>query len=210
MYKLIAFDIDGTIFKDINFWMELHKKFNTLELGKELTKKYLHTDYDKLVEEVVVKLWKGKNAAPYYELVNSLEYLPGVRETFKHIETRNYMTAIVSASSMDVARRIQKDYAIDYIFANELVINDGKITGDFIWPIGPGKENKAKIIRELCKDLGIYSSEVIYIGDSDSDIDAFKEVGMSIAFNSSSEALKSVATHIVNTHNLADIIKYIP
>ncbi len=30
-YKLICFDLDGVIFKDINFWMELHKKFGTLE-----------------------------------------------------------------------------------------------------------------------------------------------------------------------------------
>ena len=81
-YKLVCFDMDGVIFKDINFWMELHKKFGTLEQGIELTKKYLHTNYDRLVEEVVVKLWKGKDAKPYYDLVNSIEYLPGVRETF--------------------------------------------------------------------------------------------------------------------------------
>ena len=74
-YKLIAFDMDGVIFKDINFWIELHKKFGTLDQGTELTKKYLHMDYDRLVEEVVVKLWKGKDTRPYYDLVKSIEYL---------------------------------------------------------------------------------------------------------------------------------------
>ncbi|MBI5871948.1 hypothetical protein HZB88_02585 [archaeon] len=73
-YKLICFDMDGVIFKDINFWMELHKKFGTLEQGIELTKKYLYTDYDMLVEGVVVKLWKGKDAKSYYDLVDSIEY----------------------------------------------------------------------------------------------------------------------------------------
>ncbi|MEA3378972.1 MAG: hypothetical protein U9Q69_05050 [Nanoarchaeota archaeon] len=60
-YKLVCFDMDGVIFKDVNFWMKLHKKFGTLNEGIELTKKYLHTDYDRLVEEVVVRLWKGKD-----------------------------------------------------------------------------------------------------------------------------------------------------
>jgi phosphoserine phosphatase len=202
--------MDGVIFKDINFWIELHKKFGTLEQGIELTKKYLHSDYDRLVEEVVVKLWKGKDAKPYYDLVNSIEYLPGVKETFDHLKTRGYITAIISASSIDVSRRVQKDYGIDHIFANELVIRDGKVAGEFIWPIGAGKEKKAQIIQDLCSNLGISSRDVIYVGDSDTDIEAFKEVGISIAFNSSSEELKKVSKYTVNTHNLADVIQYIP
>ena len=48
--------MDGVIFKDINFWMELHTRFGTQKQGIKLTKKYLHRDYNKLVEEVVVKL----------------------------------------------------------------------------------------------------------------------------------------------------------
>ncbi|MBI4983298.1 HAD family phosphatase [Candidatus Woesearchaeota archaeon] len=209
-YKLIAFDMDGVIFKNINFWIELHKRFGTLEEGLKLTERYLHSNYDKLVEEVVVKLWKGKDAQPYYNLVNSIEYLPGVKETFDHLKTRGYMTAIISASSIDVARRVQKDYGVDHIFANELVIRDGKVVGEFIWPIGAGKEKKARIIRDLCSDLGLSPKECIYVGDSDTDIEVFKEVGLSIAFNSASNKLKKVATKVVDTHNLRDILKYIP
>ena len=208
-YKLICFDMDGVIFKDINFWMKLHKKFGTYKEGLELTKKYLHTNYDKLVEEVVIKLWKGKDAKPYYKLIDSLEYSPNITELFLHIKKKGYLSAIISASSIDAARRIQKDYGIDYLFANELIIRDDKVTGEFIWPIGAGKEKKAKIIKNLCSDLGISQKEVIYIGDSDIDIKAFKEVGLSIAFNSSSDELKKNATHIVNSSNLSNIIKYI-
>ncbi len=208
-YKLICFDMDGVIFKDINFWMELHKKFGTLEQGIKLTEKYLHSNYEKLVEEVVVKLWKGKNAKPYFELVKSIEYLPGVPKVFQHVKKQDWVTSIISASSIDVARRVQQDYGIDHIFANELVIKDGKVSGEFIWPIGVGKHKKAEIIRHLCKDLGIKTKEVIYIGDSDTDIEAFQEVGLSIAFNSQSEALKEVATHVVDSNNLADVLPYL-
>lgn len=126
--------MDGVIFKDINFWMELHKIFGTLEQGKELTKKYLHTNYDKLVEEVVVKLWKGKDAKPYFDLVNSLEYLPGIKDVFSFIKKKDYITVIISASSIDCARRVQKDFGVDHIYANELVVKNGKVSGEFVWP----------------------------------------------------------------------------
>ena len=68
--------MDGVIFRDVNFWLELHKAFGTLEQGSILTKKYLYTNYARLVEEVVVKLWKGRDAKPYFDLINSIEYLP--------------------------------------------------------------------------------------------------------------------------------------
>lgn len=198
--------MDGVIFKDINFWMELHRVYGTLEEGKVLTKKYLKTDYDRLVEEVVVKLWKGNDAKPYYDLINSIEYLEGVKEAFTYVKQKGLITAIISASSIDVARRVDKDYGVDHVYANELVIKDGKVSGDFIWPIGVGNDAKARIVWELSDQLGISTDDVIFIGDSDTDFEAFEECGISIAFNSDSEKLKSAATHVVDSDNLADII----
>ena len=151
-----------------------------------------------------------KDAKPYYDLVNSLEYLSGVREMFSYVNEKGYTSVIISASSIDVTRRVKNDYDVPYIFANELVIKDGKVSGEFHWPIGAGKENKAKIIRGLSSRLNISQNGIFYIGDSDTDIEAFKQVGTSIAFNSSSDTLKKVATFVVDSDNLADVIKYLP
>lgn len=208
-YKLICFDMDGVIFEPVNFWLELHKAFETLEEGKKLTEKYLHSDYNKLVEEVVVRLWKGKDAKPYYKLVKSVKYMKGAKKLFEKVKSRDLITAIITSGSIDMARRAQRDFGIDHIFANELVIKKGKVSGEFIWPIGAGKHLKTKIIKDLCSDLKIKPKECIYIGDSDTDLEAFKVVGLSIAFNSSSEKLKKAATHVVDSRNLADVIKYI-
>lgn len=201
--------MDGVIFRDVNFWLELHKKFGTFKEGKQLTEKYLYTNYDKLVQEVVGRLWKGKDAKPYYSLVKSLKYLPGVAKTFKFIKEQGLLTAIISASSIEVARRVQHDHGVDYLFANELVIKDNKVTGEFLWPIAHAREKKAEIIHHLCEDLDISPEEVIYVGDSRDDIEAFKEVGLSIAFNSQSKELKEVASQIVEDKNLTKIIPLI-
>ena len=187
MTKLICFDLDGVIVEPHNFWLELHKALGTLEEGTVLTKKYLYTDYQKLVEEVVHKLWKGKNAAPYYALIKKIAYLPGVAEIFKEIKKQDWMTAIISSGSLDLARRVQHDLGIDPIYANELIIKNNIITGEFVWPIGSGNHHKVKIIKHLCQDFGIKPKEVIYVGDSESDIEAFEFVGTSIAFNATSE-----------------------
>lgn len=208
-YKLVAFDMDGVICEDVIFWMKLNEKFGTLEQGKILSKKYLHSDYNKLVEEVVVKLWKGRDAKPYYDLVNSIKYLPGVKETFSYLKKKGYIIAIISAGSIDMARRVQKDFGADYIFANELVIKDNKVSGEFVWPIAHGGHHKATILKNLCNDLKISTKECIFIGDSDTDVEIAEEAGLSIAFNSKSEKLKKVSTYIVDSNNLKDITKYL-
>ena len=202
--------MDGVLFKDVNFWMELHRVFGTLEEGKILTKKYLHTDYQRLVEEVVVNLWKDKEAEPYFNLIKDLEYLPGIKELFTYIKNQDFITAIISASSIDAARRVQKEFGIDHIYANELIIRNGKITGEFIWPIAEGGVNKAKIVENLCEEFNISPEEVIFVGDSINDVEASKVVGLSIAFNTDCEELKQVATHVIDSNDLRDVIKILP
>ena len=209
-FKLICFDMDGVIFKDTNFWIEVHRVFGTIVRGQQLTDKYLYTDYNTLVKEVVTKLWKNKPADKYVKLVNSLEYNPGIKELFKHLKQKDYITAIISSGSIDLARRAQKDFGIDHLFANELIIRDNRVTGEFVWPLAAGQHKKAEILLSLCKDLNISPKEAIYIGDNESDIEAFQNAGLSIAFNSQSNELKIVATHIIDSNNLKDLIKFLP
>ena len=123
MVKLICFDMDGVFLKERNFWMELHRVFGTEEKGKEYTEKYLHSGYDILVQKVVQELWKGKDATPYYELIKTAEHIPGGKKTVDWVKSQGYITAIISASALDVARYVSEQVGgIDYLFANDLII----------------------------------------------------------------------------------------
>ena len=206
MIKLICMDMDGVLVPVQNFWLELHKALGTLEEGTKLTKAYLTTDYGKLVEEVVGKLWAGRDASRYYELVNTTPYQPGIQEFFAALGKFDVPRAIITGGCYDVAERIKNDFGITFIFANQLKIKNNTIMGEFQWPVGTGGATKARIIEQLCDDLEILPAEVLMIGDSDSDIDAFRIVGVSIAFNSASKRLKETATYVVDSNDLRNII----
>jgi len=209
--KLICLDMDGVLIPAGNFWLALHKAYGTLEEGAALTKAYLTTDYERLVQEVVGRLWLGKDAKPYYNLVHAIPYSPGIKELFAALDTftdagKPVPRAIISGGCYDVAARIAKEYPIDFIFANQLIIKDGCITGEFHWPVGPGGHTKAAIIQQLCDDLEILPQEVLMIGDSDGDIEAFRIVGTSIAFNSTSAELKRTASFTVESNDLRALV----
>lgn len=207
-FKMICLDADGVIFKGKDFWIDLHKAFGTYEKGKALTDKYLHTDYDELAKLVVYKLWKGKDAKPYFELVNSREYMRGVKELFALIKKKKLVSAIISGGSLALIKRVQKDFGVDYVFANDLIIKDGKVDG-YDAQVEAGFGIKADIIKDLCKKLKINPREVVYVGDSKYDLNAFQLAGMAIAFNSDSEELKKHANVIVNSDDLNDLIPYL-
>ncbi len=206
MTKLLCFDMDGVIFEHKNFWMELHKALGTEREGRKLTRKYLHSDYEMLVKEVVEKLWKGKPAEPYYQLIKRIRYNSGVKEVFEIIKKEGWFSALISSGPIDLARRAQYELGIDHIFANELVIRDGRITGGFAWPIAAGYEKKVEIVEHLAEDLEVDLSEVVFVGDSIIDIEAFKSVGMSIAFNCKNKELKKAARYVVEGMDLRKIL----
>ena len=207
--KLLCLDLDGVIFQPRDFWEELHKLYGTAEDNKILVKKSLRNDFAKLVEEVVEKRWKGKPAKPYYDLAERIPYVPGVKEFFKEIRKKQMVTAIISGSSMELARRAQYDLGIDHIYANTLVMKNGKVSGEFIWPVGPGFEKKAEIMEHLSEDLGISLEEAAMVGDHLNDLEAFKVVGTSIAFNCHITELRRIATHVVEGNDLRKVLEII-
>ena len=212
MIKLICIDMDGVLVPSHNFWLELHKAFGTLEEGATLAKAYLTTDYQRLVQEVVGRLWQGRDATPYYTLVHKIPHLQGIQEFFTALNTfsdehgNSIPRAIVSGGCYDVAVRIKNEYGISFLFANQLVIKNGLVSDQFHWPVGFGGYTKVQIIQQLCDDLEILPQNVLMIGDSEGDLEAFKIAGTSIAFNSQSKLLKENATHVVDSDNLLDML----
>ncbi|MBW2971860.1 HAD family phosphatase, partial [Candidatus Woesearchaeota archaeon] len=202
-YKLIVFDMDGVIFVAHNFWMKLHHVFGTFEKGRELTDKYLLTDYAKLVEEVVDKLWKGKDATPYFGLVDSVEYYEGVKETFDELRKRGYRIAVITCGPGHLIERMERDgMEFDYAYYNTLSIEDNKVKGEFDWPVAEGHDKKVTILKRICAKEGIKPHEVITIADGKSDYELMKASGFKIAFCPTSDKIRIMADVVIDRGDL--------
>jgi phosphoserine phosphatase len=207
--KLACFDMDGVVFQHQNFWMELHKVYGTYEEGKRLTKKYLKSDYLRLVDEVVGKLWKGKPVESYLKLVDSAEYMTGAHELFTAMHTKGIHTALITSGPTHLAERAKEDLGIGHIYANKLVFRDGVVSGEFEWPLGEGTQEKIAIVKSLAKRLSITFDNIAYVGDHSNDVGVCREVGLPIAFNSEHEELNSVCKVVIKKKDLREILKYL-
>ena len=134
----------------------------------------------------------------------------GIAEFFTELNNlsedgRRIPRAIISSGCYEIGLRVQRDFGVDHVFGNRLIFKNG-IVDDFDWPLGAGHHVKADVVRKLCLQYGIIPKEVLFIGDSKVDLEAFKISGVSIAFNDAPEELKEAATHVISSDNLKDVI----
>jgi phosphoserine phosphatase len=208
MTKLIVFDMDGIIFEHINFWLELHKAYGTYDEGIKLTEKYIKTDYRKLVEEVVGRLWKDKPASVYFELVKKVNYLPGIKETIQALKRRGYKIAIISSGPKDLAKRAMDEIGINFFYTNKLLIKGGKVAGSKdikYWRVRD--DNKQNALREFCKQQGLFLKDVIVVVHGENDIPMAKSAGFAIGFNPESKELEKYCNVIIRSKDVREILK---
>ena len=203
-HKLVIFDMDGVIFKGKNFWLELHHEYGTVSIGLRLAELYLKKDYDLLVKHVAGTLWKGKDAFPYYRLIAKRQYQPDIEEVFDFLHKYKIYSAIISTGPYDLAMRAQRKLGIDRIYANKLIIKNGKIEGNVDVMV---KDNEKAIIgRKLINHYGLKPSQVAFIGDGDNDIGLASLVGLPIAYNSRLDSLKRKSKYILYYGELRQLI----
>ena len=202
-HKLIVFDMDGVIFKHKNFWMVLHKKLGTEQEGYELTKKYLKTNYKKLVEEVPGRLWKGREAQPYFDIIESMQYEEGAQEVLKTLKKRGYKTAIISSGPKHAALRVKEECGLDYYHTHDLIIKDNTITGEYHYD---DYEDKAKQLKEFSQEANCKLGEIVFVGHAHNDIKGLEAAGLGIGYRPDKDVAAITDVNINHLKELLDII----
>jgi len=130
-------------------------------------------------------------------VMSSIEYHPGVHETFEELKKQGYKTALISGGFKAQADRARCDLRIDHVFAAcELFWTD---EGNLLhWNLLPcDYEGKLDFMKLIIKEHGLKPEECAFVGDGKNDIPLAKAVGLSIAFNADPE-LQKVCTHAIN------------
>jgi phosphoserine phosphatase len=212
-YKLVLFDMDGTLLKDKGIFVIAEKKGFIDELNRLIrdnTKEFYKRSID------IAKLSKGFTKKEYLDIFRTVPLQDHAETVIKELKNKKITSAIVTDSYQFLADDLKERLGIDYAFGNNLITNDEVITGeldmynkDLIEEFYSGKIYsicKSCVLDQLCKKLGITEKEVIAVGDGRIDAGMIKKAGLGIAINGSKE-LKKIAD--VVTNDLRVILDYI-
>ncbi|MCE1273860.1 MAG: HAD-IB family phosphatase, partial [Chlorobiales bacterium] len=101
---------------------------------------------------------------------------------------------------------LQQKLNIDYVFANELEIVDGKMTGKVTGQVVDGKR-KAELLEEIATKEGIRLEQTVAVGDGANDLPMLGKAGLGIAFRAK-PIVRETAKQAISTLGL-DAILYL-
>jgi len=212
-FKLVMFDMDGTLIKGRGIFTIAEKKGFIDDLWKYIKDPSLQY-YEKSIE--IAKLSKGFKKNEYLEIFQKVPLQDHIYDILKELKKKKITTAIATDSYQILADDLKHRLGIDYAFANKLITNDDIITGelkihnrDLIEDICNRKIYsicKSCVLEQLCKDIKISLDEAVAIGDGIVDIGMIKKAGLGIAYNAPDEVKKYAD---VVTDDLRIILDYI-
>jgi phosphoserine phosphatase len=209
-FKLVIFDLDGTLTQERSIWEYIHKKLGKwYGFAEEYQNQFLarKISYEEFCERDA-QVWKGIKLEELLEIVKTVPFHPGVDELINYFKQKRLKLSMVSSGLSLLSNWVHQKYGFDYSVSNDLLHEHGILTGKV--KIQVYFDEKAEWVERILKQFGMKPGEVIAIGDSAGDIDMFQMVGFPIAFNSSCKELDQIASACIQSQNLADIIPRLP
>ena len=209
-FKLVIFDLDGTLTQERSIWEYIHKKLGKwYGFAEEYQDLFLagKISYEEFCERDA-QVWKGMKLEELLEIVKAVPFHPGVNELINFLKQKGLNLSMVSSGLSLLTNWVHQRYGFDYSVSNNLLHENGVLTGKV--KIQVYFDKKAEWVRKILNQFEVKPEEVIAVGDSRGDIDMFQMVGFSIAFNSSCKDLDKIASACIQSQNLADIIPKLP
>lgn len=202
--RLVCFDMDSTLIQN-EVIDELAKAAGVGEEVARITESAMRGELDfRASFKQRLALLEGLDAGVLPRVAESLQVTEGARQLIETLKFYRYRIAILSGGFTYFARHLQERFGIDYIYANELEIDNGRLTGRVTGEI-VDEHRKAELVREIAARESIRLEQTIAVGDGANDLPMLSVAGLGIAFRAK-PAVRKQARYVMGTSGLDGIL----
>jgi phosphoserine phosphatase len=203
--RLAIFDLDGTLKQARDPYVFLHKRLGTWEASQSFFSRGLagELDYDEWLR-LDAELWRGVSRKTLEDHFRQNPYLPGAQDVVCALKGMGVCVALVSTGLRLHAEQVQEDLGLDWIVANEICFDNGRVTGEARSHVPEG--GKGQIVARLQAEFGVAPGECLAVGDGKSDVDMFQKVRLGVAVTPSSEHVRSAADLVLEEADLRPLL----
>ena len=205
--RLICFDMDSTLI-ETEVIDELAEKAGVGKQVREITASAMRGEID-FRESFTrrVALLKGLDVSVMEEIARNLPITEGLERMMTILKRVGYKTAILSGGFTYFGNYLRQKYGFDYVYANELEIENGHLTGRYVGEVVDGRR-KAELLRLLCQFESINIAQSVAVGDGANDLPMLNLAGLGIAFHAKPK-VKATARQSISTIGLDGILYFL-
>lgn len=204
--RLVCFDMDSTLIQ-VEVIDELAKAAGVGEQVAKITESAMQGEID-FSESFRrrMALLEGMDESVLKNIAESLPITEGAARLISHLRHFGYKVAILSGGFTYFANYLKEKLGVDYVYANQLDFENGKLTGKVKGDIVDG-QMKAKLLVKIAEEEGISTEQVIAVGDGANDLPMLAIAGLGVAFHAK-PIVKEQAQHSIANLGL-DAILYL-
>ena len=179
--RLVVFDMDSTLI-EAEVIDELAKVAGVGDQVSAITESAMRgeIDFNESFERRVALL-KGLDEAALELVAGQLKMTEGAETLMVTLKRLGYKTAILSGGFKYFGNKLRDKLGFDYVYANDLDIEDGIVTGKVTGQIVDGNR-KAELLKDIARRENIALEQVIAVGDGANDLPMLSIAGLCIAF----------------------------
>lgn len=208
MRRLICFDMDSTLIQT-ECIDELAKRAGVGDKVSEITARAMRGEIDfKESFKERVALLKGLDASVMKDIAEHMPITEGTDRLMSVLKTCGYKIAILSGGFTYFGEYLQKKFGVDYVYANELEIDEnGKLTGNYLGDIVDG-HRKAELLKLIAQVEKVNLAQTIAVGDGVNDLPMISEAGLGIVFHAKPRVVAN-AQQSINTMGIDGILYFL-
>ncbi len=207
MRRLICFDMDSTLIQT-EVIDELADRAGVGEQVRAITESAMRGEID-FSESFTrrVALLKGLDESVMKDIAEHLPITEGMARLMHVLKKGGYKIAILSGGFTYFGNYLKDKFGIDYVYANELEIVDGKLTGRHLGDIVDGRR-KAELLRLIAQVEKVDIRQTVAVGDGANDLPMLEMAGLGIAFHAKPK-VKANAKQSLSTVGLDGILYFL-
>lgn len=202
--RLVAFDMDSTLI-DAEVIDELAKRHGVGEAVAAITERAMRGELQfKDSFRARARLLRGLSEVALREVADSVSLNEGAHRLLRSLQHFGFKTAIISGGFQYVGDRLRDELNIDYVYANTLEIQAGKMTGEVVGEIVDA-DRKAQLLAQIAAREGISNQQTIAIGDGANDLPMLNAAGLGVAYHAK-PVVKETASHAISEFGLDSVL----